>query len=39
MIDGKVLFVGDKLRDLRVLEITPSGVTLASRSATNHLEL
>jgi hypothetical protein len=39
MIDGKVLFVGDKLRDLRVLAITPTGVTIASSSATNQIEL
>lgn len=39
MIDGKVLFVGDKLREYRVLAITPTGATLVSASATNHLDL
>jgi len=39
MIDGKVLFIGDKLREFRVIAITPTGATLASASATNHLEL
>jgi len=39
MINGKTLFVGDTLGDLRVVAIAQNGVTLANSSRTNVLFL
>lgn len=39
LIDGKTVFVGDKVREFRVTAITPVSATLASLTQTNVLTL
>lgn len=39
LIDGKTVFVGDKIREFRVIAITPVSATLASVTQTNVLTL
>jgi hypothetical protein len=39
LINGKVMFVGDKIRDLRIITIRPAEVVLAGSGRTNLLSL
>lgn len=39
LINGRVMFVGDKIRDLRIITIRPAEVVLAGSGSTNLLSL
>jgi hypothetical protein len=39
MIGGKMLFIGDRIGDLRVAAITPGSATLVGSGKTNLLRL
>jgi hypothetical protein len=39
LINGKVMFVGDKIRDLAIITIRPAEVVLAGSGRTNLLSL
>jgi len=39
VINGRTLFIGDKIRDMRVVAITPDSATLAGGGHTNVLSL